>query len=294
MNEEALVSQSYGDSSSATGGEELSSWESTGQYAAEEAGTWGGEQQEAGEEPIYEIDGKSYRLSELRELVKSGMLERDYRIKTAELAEERRQIEQLRQAAEAWMALQQYPELVELLRNKVVEMLSGAGQGREQQVAATQQEAGFEEPWQREIAMLRQQLASLAADYQQRVQAYQNYMWQQYYSQRASYAQSQLPSLREKYPFLYEEEVIAAFVQNPNTNLEELAKASHEHWYQFYRDREKGAVQKRVENAKARVAVPAARAGGAAGKVPSAPASFDDARRAALERLAQAGLFAKR
>lgn len=289
---EELYSQGYGESSGSSGGEELQ-WESTGQTGTEEAGTWGGEEQgPSQDEPVYEIDGKSYRLSELKELIKGGMLERDYRIKTAQLAEERRQIEQLRQAAEAWNTLQQYPELVEMLRQKVVELLYGQQQ-QPQQWGQQPVQTEAEDPVVRELNTLKQQLATLYADYQNKVNMYNQYLWQQYYAQREAYAKAQLPQLKEKYPFLYEDEVVAAFTQSQDANLEELAKASHEHWYKFYQERERGAVQKRVENAKARVAAPAARAGGAAGKV-SVPTSFDEARRAAIERLVQAGFLSRR
>jgi len=291
MSELSFDASGYGDSSGLTGGEELLG-ESTGQ-GTEEAGTWdAGEQAGTQDEPVYEIDGKSYTLSELRELIKGGMLERDYRIKTAQLAEERRQIEQLRQAAEAWMALQQYPELVELIYNKALEMLSGGGQQGQGQQAAAQAVAeamgGEDNPLAREIQTLRQQLAALQADYQQRVNAYNQYLWQQYYAQREAYARGQLQNLKSKYPFLYEEEVVEAFKMDPNADLEALAQASHEHWYKFYREREKGNVQQRVENAKARVVAPSVR-GTAAGAAAKTPTDWDDARKAALAILSQMG-----
>jgi len=295
---EELYSSGYGDSSAETGVEEPS-YGSTGQEG-EEAGTWeeqgaSGETGGEGEEPTYEIDGKTYTLSELRELIKSGMLERDYRIKTAQLAEERRQLAQLRQAAEAWQALQQYPELVETLRQKVIEILQGGGQQAPQLqqspfMGGDQQEV---DPVQRELQQLRYQLATLQQDYATRVQQYNQYLWQQWYAQREAYARSQLEGLKQKYPMLYEEEVIEAFKMDPNADLETLARASHEHWNKFVSERAKVDMAKRMENAKARVAAPAAR-GGIPATPKHTPQTFDEASKAAIERLIQSGLFAKR
>jgi hypothetical protein len=290
---EELFSSSYGEPSGSVSVEEPTG--STGYGDEASAGTW--EEGAAGEtgadEPVYEIDGKQYTASELRELIKGGMLERDYRIKTAQLAEERRQLEQLRQAAEAWQALQQYPELVETLRQKVVEILQGGNtQQGAMQAQAMQGQQGEMDPLAQELAQLRYQLAALQADYASRVQQYNQYLWQQYYTQREAYARSQLPELQKRYPMLYDEEVIEAFKIDPEADLEALARASHEHWNRFYSERAKADIAKRQENAKARVAAPTAR-GGTPATPRSTPQSFEEARRLAIERLAQAGLFSK-
>ena len=294
---EELFSSGYGEPSGSGSVEEPTG--STGYGDEASAGTWGEEAtgETGAEEPVYEIDGKQYTASELRELVKGGMLERDYRIKTAQLAEERRQLEQLRQAAEAWQALQQYPELVETLRQKVIEILHGGNlqQGGPQAQAmqgAVQDQQGETDPLAQELAQLRYQLAALQADYASRVQQYNQYLWQQYYAQREAYARSQLSELQKKYPMLYDEEVIEAFKIDPEADLEALAKASHEHWNRFYSERAKADIAKRQENAKARVAAPTAR-GGTPATPRSTPQSFEEARRLAIERLAQAGLFSK-
>jgi hypothetical protein len=294
---EELFSSGYGEPSGSGSVEEPTG--STGYGDEASAGTWeeGAAGETGAEEPVYEIDGKQYTASELRELIKGGMLERDYRIKTAQLAEERRQLEQLRQAAEAWQALQQYPELVETLRQKVIEILQGGNpqQGGPQAQAmqgAVQGQQGETDPLARELAQLRYQLAALQADYASRVQQYNQYLWQQYYAQREAYARSQLPELQKKYPMLYDEEVIEAFKIDPEADLEALAKASHEHWNRFYSERVKADIAKRQENAKARVAAPTAR-GGTSATPRNTPQSFEEARRLAIERLAQAGLFSK-
>jgi hypothetical protein len=294
---EELFSSGYGEPSGSGSVEEPTG--STGYGDEASAGTWGEEAtgETGAEEPVYEIDGKQYTASELREMIKGGMLERDYRIKTAQLAEERRQLEQLRQAAEAWQALQQYPELVETLRQKVIEILQGGNlqQGGLQAQAmqgAVQGQQGETDPLAQELANLRYQLAALQADYASRVQQYNQYLWQQYYAQREAYARSQLPELQKRYPMLYDEEVIEAFKIDPEADLEALAKASHEHWNKFYSERAKADIAKRQENAKARVAAPTAR-GGTPATPRNTPQSFEEARRLAIERLAQAGLFSK-
>lgn len=290
------VALGYGDSGADFGAEEPQFEGSTDQDATE-AGTWGAEQgTETSDEPVYEIDGKSYTASELRELIKSGMLERDYRIKTAQLAEERRQIEQLRQAAEAWNTLQQlaqqYPELAQTIQQKVMDIVMRAtGQvpsgmvGQEQQFAGE----GAVDPITQELTLLRQQLAALQADYYNRVQQYNQYLWQQYYAQREAYAKAELPKLREKYPMLRDDEVIEAFKMFPEANLEELAKASHEEYSKFFNERMKADVQKRMQNAKARVAGPAAKAGAPAASKSAQPTTLEEANRLAMERLAQLG-----
>ena len=290
---EELFSSGYGEPSGSGSVEEPTG--STGYGDEASAGTWeeGAAGETGAEEPVYEIDGKQYTASELRELIKGGMLERDYRIKTAQLAEERRQLEQLRQAAEAWQALQQYPELVETLRQKVIEILQrGSLQQGGPQTQAMQGQQVETDPLAQELAQLRYQLAALQADYASRVQQYNQYLWQQYYAQREAYARSQLPELQKKYPMLYDEEVIEAFKIDPEADLEALAKASHEHWNRFYSERAKADIAKRQENDKARVAAPTVR-GGTPATPRNTPQSFEEARRLAIERLAQAGLFSK-
>lgn len=256
--------------------------------------TQGGESREAPTTsgPTYEIDGRTYSADEIREFIRGGMRERDYRTKTMALAQERRALQQIRQAAEAWQTIQQHPELVQALSERITDMLQRGAGGEAPGLGASGWDpsaapAGEVEPWQVEIQRLRAQMAQMAGEYNQRLQAYNQYAWQNYYAQREAYAKAKLGALLEKYPYAYEDEVVAAFRDHQDADLEELAKASHEHWRKFYTDRQRQMLQKRQANAGARVAstapggVPAV----AGGKPPQ---SWDSARRAALQRMKSA------
>src|SRR5438093_8822529 len=74
-------------------------------------------------DPSFTIDGKAYKQSEIRNYLKGGMLEKDYRQKTAEIAEERRQMAEVRQAAEAWQTLQQYTDLMQTMGKEIARVL---------------------------------------------------------------------------------------------------------------------------------------------------------------------------
>jgi len=236
----------------------------------------------------FTIDGKEYKTSDLRGYIKGGMLEKDYRQKTSEIAEERRQIAEHRQAAEAWNTLQQYPDLMQTLGREIARVLQGepaAQPGFEGQPTATPE--GFSgaevEPWRTDIDTMRGQVAQILTAYDKRFQEYNQYAWDQYFAGREAYAQGQVTSLQDKYPYLFPDEVIQAFRDNPEANLEELAKLSNDHWQAFVSQRERTNLEKRKANANARVET-GGRTGAPAVSTKE-PKDWDDARASALERM---------
>jgi hypothetical protein len=262
----------------------------------------------AEQEATYEIGGKEYRASELEQYIAGGMKERDYRQKTAELAEERRT---MNEAAEAWRTIQETPELSQALGLAIATMLQGGGQPAGQPGQMPQQQypqpgqmpqqgpqgpqlPGFPqqqqqpEAWKTEMGQMRDQFGRVLGQYDQRFQEYNNYLWQQYYANKEAWAQSQLPALRQKFPFLVADEVAAAFRDLENANIEEIAQTSHEYWQDQYNAWNRDNVDKRRENASSRVAVPAARSGVAAVQTQT-PTTYDQARASAYERLKKIG-----
>lgn len=240
------------------------------------------------EDPVYDIDGKQYKASDLRNFIKGGMFEKDYRVKTAEIAEERRQMEEIRKAAEAWQAVQEHPDLRQALAQKFAEILQGGGEPTEQGYQPEYPDQGEVEPWKGEIGSLKEQLAGVLGAYDQRMQEYNTYLWQQYYAGRESEAKAQLPALQQKYRWMNPDEVIAYYRDVQEANLEEAARESHEYWAQFVAERTKADAEKRRQNAGARVQAPAAR-GGAPATRTAEPADWDAARQSAIERLRKVG-----
>lgn len=249
--------------------------------------TPGGEPEGAEPEPTFDIDGRAYPLSELRGFIKGGMLERDYRVKTSELSEQRKSLEE---AAKAWEILNEYPELMQALGQKLSEILQG-GSGEaavEPEVPEVPDESA---PWRKDIQGFQSQVSQLLTAQDKRLQEYNKYAWDNYYAQRNEYARSNIVTLRETYPELREDEVVEAFVNNHELNLEELAKLSHEYWAQEWSNRQKRDIDKRKANARKQVEVP--RSPGVAGTKSETPKDYDEARKSALERLSNAVGFRK-
>ncbi len=246
------------------------------------------------EDPVVDFDGKQYKASELREYIKGGMLEKDYRQKTSTLAQERRQVEELRRAAEAWQTVQEHEPLMRALGTAISQMLQGGpGLGQQPGQAQEQPEAPIgipgaippqPNPLEGRLSTLEKNLGQVLGAFDQRVNEQQQYLWQQYYANRENYAASQVAQLQSKYPFLVADEVVAAFRDNPNFDLEEIAKTSNEYWQQWYQERQKANMAQRKANASARVAVPGAKAGAPVTQTKQ-PLEWDDAMRSALERL---------
>lgn len=253
---------------------------------AEDTGEAGDSQQE----PTVEIGGKQYKLSEVAEWQKGYMRQSDYTQKTQGLAQQRQQMDELRQHAQAWKTVQEHPELMHALGTAIAQILQGqqAGPATEGQVPGAEAGAEGQQPWDQRLRQIESSLGTVLGAYDQRFQDYNKWAWDNYYANRVSYAEGSIPKLQEKYPFLVADEVIAAYRDNQDFDLEEVAKASNEHWQSWYSDRQKANIQKRKENATARVAVPAAKAGGPAIQTQQ-PKDWDDAFRSALERLKKVG-----
>lgn len=243
----------------------------------------------AEQDPVVQLDGRSYKQSELREFIKGGMMERDYRTKTAALARDREGFAAAQQDADAWQTIQQHPQLMQALGVAISQLLQGGTPelaGEEEQLP--QATPTPDDPYGKRINAIEKRLEASLGAYDQRFQDQNRYAWEQYYANRTAYAESQLQTLQEKYPFLVTEEVVAAFRDNPDFNIEDVAKASNDHWQKWYLERQKSNMAQRKQNAQARVAVPAAKSGAPATQTVQ-PKNWEDATKSALERLKNIG-----
>lgn len=245
-----------------------------------------------GEEPTYEIDGREYTLSELREFIAGGLRQRDYTKKTMELAEERRKIEELRQAAEAWQTIQQYPELLQALSSALANMLYQQSGYSEEAGEAGEYESEYESaPWRAEINRLMGELASILAGYEQRLAFVDQLQAQTIAMERESTARDMIERLRPKFPSVDEDAVIGAYLSDTSLtpdDLEELIRISHEEEEAKFAARERARLEARKENASRRLEGASVR-----GFAPSAgqekpPSDLEEAKMSALRRLAEA------
>jgi hypothetical protein len=264
----------------------------------------------------YEIDGKKYTADQVRESIKSGLRQDDYTRKTQEIARQRKEWDEQRntlsQYKDAWQAVQEYPELKKALSEALSRMLaqgmniqgadatstaSPKGKGVSPEEAAIAAVRGTEEgtvptnpePWKSyyrsEQERMAGQLANILAQQEQRINEMNRYAWDQWFQNRASFAQAKLPELKTKYPNLYEQEIVYAFQQNPDADLDKLAELSHKHWSKFVDERVKADIDKRKANAKIKTETPT---GGQASVKGTEPAKdFDEAAARARTRLVE-------
>jgi hypothetical protein len=238
---------------------------------------------------FYTIDGRRYSATDIRQYIKGGMLERDYRSKTSALARERQELERHRQSAEAWQTLQQYPELMKTLGEKINELIQGGASPAQAEAIALSEADMSETPWKKEVKDLQVKYDRTLQEHNKRFEEYNKYMWENYRARRSEYATAQLGKLEEKYPYLYSEEVINAFRDDEKSNLEALAKESHEHWKKFSEEKQRRLTRKPAPPAVPVQRIETARKGGAPTTLTKRPKTYEDARASAFERLTRAG-----
>lgn len=226
------------------------------------------QEQPSQEDPEVELKGKKYKASQIEEWEKNGLRQADYTRKTQELADERKRHQaELQQLAQ----LQQY---IGIIQQKDPYFLAQA-----QRIVAGQpaQDQYSDDPYAQAIRQQQAQIQGIAA-FQQELATKQNLIE----------IENELATLEQQYPKMDRDKVLAAIASDPEVDMEQVAKISHEEMTRRIRKELESMAEQRKSQKRALVEGTGGRTAGVT-KPSDLPKNREDMERAVAERLKQLG-----
>jgi len=215
------------------------------------------DEQAKGEQSVLEIDGEKYDEKRIKEMREGYLRQSDYTRKTQALAEERKQLEEERM--------------------KINELIADL------QRQSPSDDDSDDDDSDKKLKKLFSRLDNLE---EQIVQVNQSKIEEQKIEQETKLLNQEIKEMQDKYPLMDKQAVLAGIISNPEADIEQLAKKSHNRINEMKANWEKEYQEKLKKNKMAKVEGGGGKTG--TGKPPKLSLKDGSAKREAERRIAAA------